>query len=104
MIKRSLFTAIGAALITGQASAQPADNPFEITQLPGGYMVAAEGKCGGKMEGKCGGAKIEELKAMCEEKMKAGFCGEGKCGEGKCGESLKAKCESMKEGKCGGKT
>ena len=66
-----------------------ADNPFSVTHLSNGYMVAnnAEGKCG---EAKCGDKKEAE----------------GKCGEGKCGEKRKAhegKCGDDKgaEGKCG---
>jgi uncharacterized low-complexity protein len=64
--------------------ANAAENPFSMSELSSGYMVAdahaAEGKCG---EGKCGEGK----------KAKA----EGKCGEGKCGEGKKAEGE----GKCG---
>jgi uncharacterized low-complexity protein len=72
--RKTLAIAAGAALVTSLASTSAvnaAENPFAMTQLPGGYMVAdahMEGKCG---EGKCG-AKKE---------------GEGKCGEGKCGGS-----------------
>jgi uncharacterized low-complexity protein len=84
--RKPLAIAAGAALVTSLASASAvnaAENPFAITELPGGYMVAdshMEGKCG---EGKCGGDKKE---------------GEGKCGEGKCGGAAK----SAEEGKCGG--
>ena len=63
-----------------------ADNPFNMTDLGSGYMVAEEGKCGDMKDGehKCGDMKD----------------GEGKCGEGKCGDKKKAdgKCG---EGKCG---
>ncbi|MCZ6802921.1 MAG: hypothetical protein O7D86_03025 [Proteobacteria bacterium] len=65
-----------------------ADNPFAVTQLTNGYMVAdnAEGKCG---EGKCGDKKDGE--DSCGDKKAEGSCGdkkkeEGKCGEGKCGD------------------
>ncbi len=103
---KPLSVALGAAFITslaGTTVANAADNPFGMTQLSGGYSVAAaeEGKCGGmkeesakETEGKCGGA----MKAKEE-----GKCGEGKCGakrethEGKCGGEKK-----MEEGKCGG--
>lgn len=94
-------------------------NPFSLTELTGGYMVAdshgGEGKCGeGKTEGegKCGEGKAEGEgkcgEGKCGEKRKAheGKCGEGKCGEGKktegegkCGEGAKAEGE----GKCGEK-
>jgi uncharacterized low-complexity protein len=69
--------------LSGVAVADEA-NPFEMTDLDDGYMVAGgkgeEGKCG---EGKCGeeGDKGEE----------------GKCGEGKCGEEE----DKGEEGKCG---
>ena len=88
-----------AASLAGTSVANAADNPFGMTKLSSGYMVAqeAEGKCGGKKaegEGKCGEGM----------KTKEGKCGEGKCGEGmmkskegKCGEGMKEK-----EGKCGG--
>jgi uncharacterized low-complexity protein len=80
---KPLAIAMGTAVVTalaGTPAAHAADNPFAMTELSAGYMVAentpaqmpAEGKCGAGMkteEGKCGGMKM----------------GEGKCGEGKCG-------------------
>lgn len=65
----------GVAFVSSMAvsATVSADNPFELTDLDAGYMLAGEkgekgeeGKCG---EGKCGDDKGEE----------------GKCGEGKCG-------------------
>ena len=103
--RKTLAIAAGAALVTSLASTSAvnaAENPFAMTQLPGGYMVASghmegkcgEGKCGAKKEGegkcgegKCGGAKTEGAKTA----------EEGKCGEGKCGGAKKEG-----EGKCGG--
>jgi uncharacterized low-complexity protein len=91
--KKPLAIALGAAFVTslaGTSVANAAENPFSMTELSSGYMVAEskEGKCGGEKkemkEGKCGG----EAKEMTE----------GKCGEGKCGGEKK----EMKEGKCGG--
>ena len=87
--KKPLAIALGAAFVTSLAGtpvANAAENPFAMSELSSGYMVAemaegkcGEGKCGGdkaKAEGKCGGDKAgAEGKAM----------GEGKCGEGKCG-------------------
>jgi len=102
---KPLAIALGAAFVTSLASipvANAAENPFAMSELSSGYMVAdshmeggdkgkAEGKCG---EGKCGGAKTEG-KAEAEGKCGEGKCGgaktegkaeaEGKCGEGKCG-------------------
>jgi len=103
--KKPLAIALGAAFITSLAGtpvANAAENPFAMSELSSGYMVAemAEGKCG---EGKCGGDKAA---AEGGDKMKK----EGKCGEGKCGGDKaaaeggdKAKAEGKcGEGKCGG--
>ena len=55
---KPLAAAIGTALATTLAAVPAANadqNPFGLTELSSGYMVAgAEGKCG---EGKCGGSK-----------------------------------------------
>ena len=89
---KPLAVAMGAAFVTSLAGtniANAAENPFAMSELSSGYMVAemAEGKCGGEKkaaeEGKCGGEK------------KAAE--EGKCGEGKCG----AEKKTTAEGKCG---
>ena len=112
-VSLALGTAFALSLGSGMATAD--QNPFSMTELSSGYMVADkhEGKCG---EGKCGGDKAK--KAM-EGKCGEGKCGgdkakkamEGKCGEGKCGgdkarEKTKEKAKSMEgkcgEGKCGG--
>ena len=107
---KPLAIALGATFITslaGTTIANAAENPFSMTELSGGYMVAekAEGKCG---EGECGEGKMK--------KEAEGKCGEGKCGEGKmkkegkCGEGMAKEAEAesgegkmKKEGKCGGK-
>jgi uncharacterized low-complexity protein len=92
---KPIAAAIGVAFVSSVAFSSASfanensgDNPFAMTDLSSGYMLAGdeghegeEGKCG---EGKCG-----------EDKGKEGKCGEGKCGEGKCGE------DKGKEGKCG---
>ena len=88
-VMKPLSIALGAAFVAslaGTSVANAADNPFSMTELSSGYMVAdsKEGKCG---EGKCGGEKKAE---------------EGKCGEGKCGGEKKAKEGKCGEGKCGG--
>jgi len=101
---KPLALAAGAAFITSLASttvANAAENPFAMSELSSGYMVAdaaegkcGEGKCGGDKkaaeegkcgEGKCGGDKkaAEEGATATEEGTKT--TGEGKCGEGKCG-------------------
>ncbi len=94
---KPLAIAAGAAFVTTLASTtvvNAAENPFAMTELHGGYMVAdaAEGKCGGEKkaaeEGKCGAEK-----KAAEEKA----AGEGKCG----GEKKAAEEKAGKEGKCG---
>ena len=96
VIKKPLAIALGAAFVTSLAGipvANAAENPFAMSDLSSGYVVAEmeEGKCG---EGKCGGdKKMEEGKCGGDKKMEEGKCGgdktkkEGKCGEGKCGGS-----------------
>ncbi|MGD8615665.1 MAG: hypothetical protein PVI91_08390 [Gammaproteobacteria bacterium] len=110
-----LSAALGAAFVTslaGTSLANAAENPFAMTELSNGYMVAeqAEGKCGeGKTEaeGKCGEGKTEAEGKCGEGKTEAeGKCGgemkakeaEGKCGEGKVEKEAEGKCG---EGKCG---
>ena len=99
-VMKPLSIALGAAFVAslaGTSVANAADNPFSMTELSSGYMVAdsKEGKCG---EGKCGGEKkAEEGKCGGEKKAE-----EGKCGEGKCGGEKKAKEGKCGEGKCGG--
>ena len=71
-----LSTALGASFtisLTVSPVVHATDNPFEVTSLGSGYMVADshEGKCG---EGKCGDKKDSE-----------GKCGDKKDSEGKCG-------------------
>ncbi len=93
-VSLALGTAFALSLGSGVASAD--QNPFSMTELSSGYMVADkhEGKCGGEktqeqlkekaMEGKCGEGKGDGDKAMEKTKEKAKDM-EGKCGEGKCG-------------------
>ena len=90
-VSLALGTAFALSLGTGIASAN--QNPFAMTELSSGYMVADkhEGKCGGEkgkdkakkaMEGKCGEGKCggEKAKDKAKEKSMEGKCGEGKCG------------------------
>jgi uncharacterized low-complexity protein len=77
---KPLTIAMGAAFATSLAGtpvANASDNPFAMSEIAGGYMVASshmEGKCG---EGKCGGKMMKE---GADKAMKEGKCGEGKCG------------------------
>ena len=95
---KPIAATVGAALsasVMAMPAANADQNPFGLTELSSGYMVAGghkgkEGKCGcaGKKtkEGKCGEGKCGEGKCG-HSKGKEGKCGEGKCGEGKCGQS-----------------
>jgi uncharacterized low-complexity protein len=99
--KTALSLAIGSAFavtLVAAPLATAAENPFGMSALKSGYLLAAaddakpaakpmEGKCGGMKDekakdGKCGGMKDGKKSGM-----KAGGkkISEGKCGEGKCG-------------------
>ena len=121
--KTTLALAIGSAFAVSFAAssiANAAENPFGMSTLKSGYMVAdagdmkagdkkmPEGKCGDKKDAKakdakCGGNMKHDAAAG---KMKDGKCGntakmkDGKCGEGKCGAK---KVTKAKDGQCGGK-
>lgn len=101
MYEQSSLKPIAAALGTTFAVslaispiANAEQNPFSLTELSGGYIVADshEGKKEG--EGKCGEGKCGE---------KRDTSAEGKCGEGKCGEKRAAHEGKCGEGKCGEK-
>ena len=127
---KPLAAAMGAAFVTSLATApvaNAAENPFAMSELSSGYMVASshmEGKCG---EGKCGGAKATK-EGKCGMKMMDAD-GDGKVTkdefdaaheamfskkdknadgvldasemEGKCGEGKCGGAKTTKEGKCG---
>jgi len=95
MLKKRTLKPVAAVLgttfavaLAASPIANAANNPFSLTEISSGYMVAdqAEGKCG---EGKCGEAKAKDKKES-EGKSRVAKDGdkksdEGKCGEGKCG-------------------
>jgi uncharacterized low-complexity protein len=103
---KPIAMALGTAFATSLAGSNVASadqNPFSMTELSSGYMVADnhEGKCGamkGEAEGKCGAQKsAEEGKCGAMKGEAEGKCGaakkavkEGKCGEGKCGAGMKS--------------
>lgn len=124
---KTLSIVLGAAFATTLAASNIANaaeagaNPFAMSNIEGGYQVAAEGKCGGnmaapkEMEGKCGDS-MKTTEGKCGDSKKAeegkkakkdGKCGTGKCGankgkkmDGNCGAAMKGKDKSM-DGKCG---
>lgn len=96
MLKKRTLKPVAAVLgttfavaLAASPIANAANNPFSLTEISSGYMVAdqAEGKCG---EGKCGEGKAKNKKES-EGKSRVAKDGDKKSGEGKCG-----------EGKCGG--
>jgi uncharacterized low-complexity protein len=102
-LHKSLAIAIGAAFVSTLAASpvvNASENPFSMSQLSSGYMVAEKGKEGKCGEGKCGGTKAGK-----EMKTGEGSCGGKKAGEGKCGGDKAGKSKEGKcgEGKCGGK-
>ncbi len=95
--RKQLAVAVGAALTATLAASPVAQadsaNPFGMTDLSSGYMLASMAAFNPEedakaKEGKCGEGKKDK---------------EGKCGEGKCGEGKKDKdAKKGEEGKCGG--
>ena len=91
--------ALAATLIASPAQADV--NPFAISAMSSGYMVAGamdtEGKCGGNKsvsEAECGANKAAA-------KTAEGECGANKkAGEGECGAN-KAATKPIQEAKCG---
>jgi uncharacterized low-complexity protein len=109
---KPLAIALGTAFVTTLATtpaANATENPFAMTNLSSGYMVAdnAQGSCGGAKtkEGSCGAGKTEAGQSETTEaatqasedqseegqggaaeaapKTKEGQCGEAKCGANK---------------------
>ena len=77
-------TALGGVLAGPAALA--ADDPFRITELSRGYMVAdSHGDATEGEEEPCP-RDGDDADADGDAAPAEGKCGEGKCGEGKCGE------------------
>ena len=105
-MKKSVSLALGAAFAATIATSpvQADVNPFGMSALASGYMVAdakaTEGKCGGNKsvsEAECGANKASD-------KVSEGECGANKkAEEGKCGADKKAAAASkpIQEAKCG---
>ncbi|MCW9089011.1 MAG: hypothetical protein OQK54_05740 [Gammaproteobacteria bacterium] len=93
--------AVGAAFVASMAvtpAVQADVNPFAVTVLSSGYMVAEKGT-----EGQCGGSKAV-TEAECGANKAAKKASEGECGankkpaEGECGAN---KAKPVQEAKCG---
>lgn len=90
--KTPIALALGTAFALTGLSAQAGTSQgavFQAADLPSGYTVLAEGKCG---EGKCG---AEKMGGAAKDKAAA----EGKCGEGRCGEAMFDKMDKNGDGK-----
>lgn len=87
--KKPMAMALGAAFAFNGLSVQAASQGaiFQAADLPSGYTLLAEGKCG---EGKCGGDKMGAADKTAHE---------GKCGEGKCGAEKFKKMDKDGDGK-----
>ena len=132
-IVKPVALAVGAALassfaLAGTIDADSAENPFAMSSLTAGYMLGAEGGCGGDKEkkgekggegscgeGSCGGDKEKKGEKGGEGSCGEGSCGgdkdkeghgdkdaEGSCGEGSCGGDKEDAEGACGEGSCGG--
>jgi uncharacterized low-complexity protein len=114
--KTPLTLAMGTAVISGFAvNAQAESNPFAMSELAGGYMVAEAsskapaGACGGNVSDINGNKITNHNKPDSANTKKAeGSCGEGMCGgmmqDGKMKKGMESSCGAMmkgKEGACG---
>jgi uncharacterized low-complexity protein len=103
-----LATAMAVTLAAAPMAAQADINPFSISALESGYMVA------GKMaEAKCGDSKAAEAKCGAKKGAMAAKAAEAKCGadkssmemekaaEAKCGAAKKEMKKPIVEAKCG---
>lgn len=81
-----------AATLAAAPIAQADQNPFGVSEMSDGYMLAdTEGQCG---EGKCG----DDMKKATDKEKEGKHDDMEKDKEGKCGDMKKDK---DKEGKCG---
>jgi uncharacterized low-complexity protein len=93
--KKPIAMALGATFALNGLAAQAVSQGtiFQAADLPSGYTLLAEGKCG---EGKCGAEKMTATdKATTTDKT----VHEGKCGEGKCGAEMFKKMDKNNDGK-----
>jgi uncharacterized low-complexity protein len=118
--KTPLTLAMGTAVISGFAvNAHAESNPFAMTELSNGYMVAeasnkgSNGACGGNVADANGNKITADKKAGkpdtgAKTKKAEGSCGEGMCGGmmqgGKMKKGMESQCGAMMkghEGSCG---
>ena len=97
---KPVAVALGAVFVTSLAGTSVANaeaNPFSMTELSSGYMVAE----GDMKEGKCGESHMKEKEGKCGGSMDKSKMKEGKCGEGKMKKEGMDKSKMKKDGKCG---
>jgi uncharacterized low-complexity protein len=106
-IKIATGSAIALTLAASPIAAQADVNPFGMTALVSGYMVAdaksMESKCGGNMAPKSGEAKCgSDMAGKKSSEAKCGSdMGSKKSSEAKCGGDMGAKSKPIVEAKCG---
>ena len=115
-IIKPVALAVGAALAgsfalgSSIANADSVESPFAMSTMTVGYMLGAEGSCGGDKEGKdaeasCGGDKEGDADG---DKDSEAHCGGDKDGEAHCGGDKEGDADdkdaegSCGEGSCGG--
>jgi hypothetical protein len=89
---RAISIAVGGTLAAGMAIAPSAyadQNPFSVTELSAGYLLAENAP-----EAQCGGAKAEKMSEMKKDAAEANCGAKKEPAESKCGakEPAEAKC------------
>jgi hypothetical protein len=112
----ALGTAVSVSLVNISVSSAT-ENPFSMEPLSGGYMMLAEGKCGGSkgksMEGGCGMKRMDadaDGNVTHDEFMKGHDAmfksidanGDGVIDSSERAAHMEQKKSQMKQGKCGG--
>ena len=98
-MNKSKIVTLGAALavsLTAAPVVMASTNPFALTPISQGYLIAKDDVKKPAEPAKAVDTKSADKKA--DEKAKDAKCGAGKSKEGKCGAESKAK-----DGKCGAK-
>lgn len=107
--KTALSLALGSAFVVTLAAvpvANATENPFGMSALQNGYLLAAAHSGAAPAADAKKDAKPKEDMKASDKKMPEGKCGEGKCGaagkkDAKAKGDMKATDKAMPEGKCG---
>ena len=76
-LTKAFSTALATTSLSMAANVSAEENPFQITNLPGGYMIAEE-KAQGQMPPDADAQREGSGKGC--NKLASGQCGEGQCG------------------------